>query len=209
MKILWLGHACFLITSSSGLRIITDPYEPNIGYAPVNESADIVTVSHDHFDHNAVKEVKGNPEIVRKSATVKGITFKGVELFHDDARGSKRGRNTVFVFNVDGINICHMGDLGHIPSTDQLRELGDVNILLIPVGGFYTIDARQATQIVDALKPNIVIPMHYKTEKIDFPISTVDEFLRGKENVERLPYLEVNKDNLPAPVKVVVLQYER
>lgn len=209
MRIDWLGHACFLITSSSGLRIITDPYEPNIGYAPINESADIVTVSHDHFDHNAIKEVKGNPEVVRKSATVKGIEFKGIELFHDDARGSKRGRNTAFLFTIDGINICHMGDLGHIPSPEQLKEFGEVNILLIPVGGFYTIDAREATQIVNSLKPNIVIPMHFKTERIDFPISGVDEFLNGKENVERLPYLEITRETLPAPVKVVVLDYER
>lgn len=209
MRVDWLGHACFLITSSSGLRIITDPYERGIGYSPVNESADIVTISHDHFDHNAVREVKGNPEVVRKSATVKGIEFKGIELFHDDAKGSKRGRNTVFAFNIDGINICHMGDLGHIPADNQLKELGEVNILLIPVGGFYTIDARQATQIVDSLRPNIVIPMHYKTDKIDFPISGVDEFLRGKEKVEWLPYLEITKETLPSPVKVVVLDYER
>jgi L-ascorbate metabolism protein UlaG (beta-lactamase superfamily) len=209
MRIDWLGHACFLITSSSGLRIITDPYEPNIGYSPINESADIVTVSHDHFDHNAVKEVKGNPEVVKKSATVKGINFKAVETFHDEAKGSKRGRNTVFVFEVDGVKICHMGDLGHIPSQEQLRELGEVNILLIPVGGFYTIDARQASEIVSILKPNIVIPMHYKTEKIDFPISGVEEFLKGKEDVERLPYLEIDKEKLPTPVKVVVFKNER
>jgi len=209
MRIDWLGHSCFLITSSSGLRIITDPYESNIGYAPINESADIVTISHDHYDHNAAKEVKGNPEVVRNSATVKGIEFKGIQLFHDDARGSKRGRNIAFLFNVDGIKICHLGDLGHIPSPEQLEQLRETNILFIPVGGFFTIDAEQATKVVDAIKPNIVIPMHFKTERIDFPISSVEEFLKGKENVERLPFLEVDKGTLPSPTKVVVLSYER
>ncbi len=209
MRIDWLGHACFLITSSSGLRIITDPYERGIGYAPINESADIVTISHEHFDHNALREVKGNPEVVRRSSVAKGIEFKGIECFHDEARGSKRGRNTAFLFNIDGINFCHLGDLGHALSPHQLKELGEVNILLIPVGGFYTIDAREATEIVNSLKPNIVIPMHFKTERIDFPISGVEEFLKGKENVERLPYLEITKETLPAPVKVVVLDYER
>lgn len=208
MKISFLGHACFLITSSDGTRIITDPYDTSVGYAPIGESADIVTVSHEHFDHNAVDQVKGNPVVVRSSQTVRGISFQAIPTFHDDTRGSKRGRNTVFLFEVDGMKICHMGDLGHIP-TEQFPKLSDVNILLIPVGGYYTIGPREATQIVEALKPNIVIPMHYKTSKIDFPIAEVEEFLQGKENVERMEELEVSKETLPAPVRIIVLQHRR
>ncbi len=208
MRISFLGHACFLITSSDGTRIITDPYDTSVGYAPIGESADIVTVSHEHFDHNAVKQVGGNPVVVRSSQTVKGISFQAIPTFHDDSRGSKRGRNTVFLFEVDGMKICHLGDLGHVP-TEQFPQLSGVNILLIPVGGYYTIGPREATQIVEALKPNIVCPMHYKTSKIDFPIAGVEEFLQGKENVERMEELEVFKETLPSPVKIIVLQHRR
>jgi len=212
MKMKWLGHACFLISSDAGLRIITDPYTAGggVGYAPVNEAADIVMVSHDHFDHNAVSTVAGKPEVVRGGGTknAKGVEFKGIATYHDDSKGSQRGDNTVFCFSVDGVKLCHLGVLGHRLSSEQVAEIGDVDVLLVPVGGFFTIDANVAGQVCDDLKPRVVIPMHYKTPKLDFPIAGVDEFVKGKANVRALDSSEAEfkLGELPDATEIVVLQ---
>jgi len=195
MKIKWLGLASFLITSDSGTRIITDPYETggDLSYGEIRESADIVTVSHEHFDHNNVAAVQGNPQILRKmgEAEVKGIRFKGVGSLHDDVGGKERGKNTIFWFDVDGVKVCHLGDLGHQLSDEQVSEIGSVDVLLVPVGGIFTIDANVATRLCDRLKPKMIIPMHFRDGKCRFPIAGVDEFLRGKENVSRLDTSEI------------------
>ena len=210
MKIKWLGHASFMVTSDSGIRIITDPYEPDerLKYGEINESADIVTVSHEHGDHSNVSGVRGNPEAVRGTAKVEGIEFKGIPTYHDDAKGQQRGKNTIFCFEVDGVRVCHLGDLGHPLSDKQAAELGSVDILLIPVGGFYTIDAKVAGQLCDKLKPKVIIPMHFRNDKCAFPIAGVDEFLQGKEGVSRLDASEVEfkQGELPATTKIVVLK---
>lgn len=214
MRIKWLGHAAFLITSEKGLRIITDPYSPAFGgirYKRIDEEADIVLVSHDHGDHNAVSDVRGKPVVVRGPGyhRIRDIEIKGIESFHDDAKGKSRGPNTIFCFAVDEIKICHLGDLGHLLSPDQVRDIGEVNVLLIPVGGFFTIGPTEATHVVEALRPNIVIPMHFKTPKCDFPISGVDEFLKGKERVrrEKRSEMEITKEALPEPVEIIVLEH--
>ena len=215
MKIKWLGHASFMITSDSGIKIITDPYEPNydylgerLRYGEIKESADIVTVSHEHTDHNYVSAVRGNPEALRGTAEVKGIGFRGIPTYHDDAKGQQRGENTIFCFEVDGVRVCHLGDLGHQLNDKQVAELGSVDILLIPVGGFYTIDAKVATQLCDRLKPKVIIPMHFRNDKCTFPIAGADEFLQGKEGVSRLDMSEVEfkQGGLPASTQIVVLK---
>jgi len=210
MKIKWLGHASFVITSDTGTKIITDPYETggDLSYGQIKESADIVTVSHDHADHNNVAAVQGSPEVVRGAVEVKGIKFNGIPTYHDDVGGGKRGKNTIICFEVDGIRVCHLGDLGHQLSDSQLAELGKVDVLLIPVGGFYTIDAKVATQLGDRLKPKVIIPMHFKTDKCDYPIAGVEEFLRGKKEVSRLDasQVEFKAGELPATTQIVVLK---
>jgi L-ascorbate metabolism protein UlaG (beta-lactamase superfamily) len=210
LKIKWLGHSAFLVTSDTGIRIITDPYTPSgrLTYGEIGESADIVTVSHAHSDHNNVGAVRGNPEVVRATAEVKGIKFKAISTFHDDSQGRERGANTVFSFEVSGIRICHLGDLGHLLADQQVSEIGRVDILLIPVGGNYTIDAAMASQICDRLKPSVIIPMHYKTDKCDLPIVGVDEFLQGKSEVTRLNTSEVEfkSGQLPVSTQIVVLK---
>jgi len=210
MRIKWLGHASFLITSDSGIKIITDPYQPDerLKYGEINESADIVTVSHEHGDHNYVSAVRGNPEAIRGTAKVKGIELKGIPAYHDDAGGSQRGKNTIFCFAVDGVRVCHLGDLGHPLSDKQAAELGSVDILIILVGGSYTIDAKVAGQVCDKLKPKVIIPMHFRNDKCIFPIAGVDEFLQGKEGVSRLDISEVEfkQGELPATTKTVVLK---
>ena len=210
MKIKWLGHASFLITSDAGIRIITDPYMPNerLTYGEIEESADIVTVSHEHGDHNNVAAVRGNPEVVREAGKVKGIEFKGIPSYHDDAEEHPRGKNTILCFEVDGIMVCHLGDLGHQLSNSQFTELGRIDILLIPVGGNFTIDANIATQICERLKPKAVIPMHYNNEKCAFPIAGVDEFIQGKRDVSKLDTSEAEfkQGELPPSTKIVVLK---
>jgi len=210
MKLKWLGHSAFEITSDAGIKLITDPYatDDRLSYGEIKESADIVTVSHDHSDHNNVSAVRGNPEIVRGTTEIKGIKFRGIPTYHDEAKGQQRGKNTIFCFEVDGAKVCHLGDLGHTLGDKQIAELGEVDILLIPVGGFYTINAMAASQICDQLKPRVIIPMHYKTNKCGLPISGVDEFLQGKKNVSRLDASEVElkPGKLPADTQIIVLQ---
>jgi L-ascorbate metabolism protein UlaG (beta-lactamase superfamily) len=212
MKIKWLGHSSFLITSDQGTRIITDPYTVDgaINYAPISEPADIVTVSHSHGDHNNVKTVKGNPQVIKQAGnwTIKGIEFRGIPCFHDSLRGSQRGNNILFCFAVDSINICHLGDLGHLLDEKLRSDIGPVDVLLIPVGGNFTIDAGQATEIAGYLNAKITIPMHFKTAKTSLPIAQIDEFLKGKGNVRRLNSneIEITKANLPDQAEIVVFE---
>jgi len=213
MKIKYLGHSAFSIISNKGVKIITDPYatEPGVlEYGEINETADIVTVSHGHHDHNNVAAVKGNPEVVSRVGRfeVKGIEVRGVASYHDDAGGMLRGDNVIFCFEVDGVRVCHLGDLGHRLDDKQLEEIGSVDILLIPVGGNYTIDAKVATGVCDQLKPRVIMPMHYKTEKGLLNIAGIDEFLSGKANVSQLDssQAEFKPGELPATAQIIVLK---
>jgi L-ascorbate metabolism protein UlaG (beta-lactamase superfamily) len=211
VKIEWLGHASFLITSEAGIKIITDPYAVSMGlnYGEIRESADIVTVSHEHSDHNNVAAVQGKPEVVRDTAKVKGIKFSGIPTYHDKANGNLRGNNTIFRFEVDGVRVCHLGDLGHSLSSKQTAEIGKVDILFIPVGGNFTIDARVATEVCGKLAPKVVIPMHFRNEKCPtFPVAGVDEFIKGKKGVFRLntSEAEFTQEKLPATTQIIVLK---
>ena len=212
MKLKWLGHSCFLITSETGLRIITDPYPQGNGlnYSPISEAADIVTVSHDHFDHNNISSVPGKPEVITGNGVknVKGIQFKGIATHHDESQGKERGTNTIFCFSVDGIKLCHLGDLGHRLSKGQIAEIGALDILFIPIGGVFTIDAKMASTVSDDLKPKVVIPMHCKTHKCDWPLNTIEDFLAGKKNVKKLnsSETEFKAGKLPEATEIVVLQ---
>ena len=215
MKIKWYGHAAFLITSDQGVKIITDPYEPGfmgqLNYGKIGDSADFVLISHDHGDHNHTATLPGSPQVVKgnDSKTIKGIQIKGISAFHDGSKGSERGMNTIFTLNVDGIQICHLGDLGHVLSGKDVAEIGPVDLLLIPVGGYFTIDSNVATQVADQVKPKILIPMHFKTEKCGFPIAPVEEFLKGKPNVKRLGVSEatIGKSSLPQATEILVLEH--
>ena len=212
MKIKWLGHAAFLITADDGTRVITDPYEPagQLTYAPISESADIVTVSHEHGDHNNTAAVKGNPVVIRStdSKTVKGVEVRGVATFHDNVKGAQRGENLVFCITVDGVRVVHLGDLGHALDAGKLKEIGPVDILIVPVGGFFTIDGRTASQAADGLKPAVVIPMHFRTARCTFPIKDAKPFLKERSNVRTVDGSEeaFAKDSLPKTTETVVLK---
>ncbi len=210
MKIKWLGHAAFLITSDSGTRIITDPYETSEGlkYGEITETADIVTVSHDHGDHSNVAAVKGNPQVVRDTAEVKGISIRAIPTAHDDKGGSERGKNTIFCLQVDGVRVVHLGDLGHLLTDNQVVEVGKVHVLLVPVGGHFTVDAGAAGEVCDQVRTRVIIPMHYKNDKCVFPIGGVDEFIKSKTNVTQVNGSEVEftVPELPTSPQIMVLQ---
>ena len=217
MKIQWLGHAAFLITAADGTTILMDPYESGsygggIGYGPIHVSADILTISHDqHEDHNYVKGITGNPEVIKGAGKdhIKGVTITRVATFHDNSQGKERGPNCVVCLEKEGLHICHLGDLGHVLTSEQVNAIGPVDILLIPIGGVFTIDPSEATEVVKLLKPRIVIPMHYKTPKCGFPLATVDPFTEGKDRVTHHGSSEivVTKDALPKETEIIVLQY--
>ena len=212
MKIKWLGHACFLITSEDGTKIIIDPYTvgQGINYSPIEESADVVLVSHGHADHSNVSAVRGKPEVVRGNGikTARDIQFRGVATYHDASQGKERGTNTIFCFGLDDIKICHLGDLGHVLSPEQVDEIGAVDILLVPVGGFFTIDADEASRVCQQLAPKVVIPMHFKTPKCDYPIAGVDDFLKDKKGIRKADSSEIEfkVGELPAMTEIIVLK---
>lgn len=212
MQIKYLGHSAFAIISAGGTKIITDPYttSPDLTYGEITESADVVTVSHDHHDHCNVAAVGGDPQVLRAvgSATAAGIRFKGVLSYHDEDGGRLRGNNVIFCFEVDRVKVCHLGDLGHRLDGKQLREIDGVDVLLIPVGGYYTIDARVATAVCEQLKPKVIIPMHYRTDKGLPSIAGVDEFLRGKPKVKWLDTSQVDfkAGELPEAGQIIVLK---
>ncbi|MEO0068480.1 MAG: MBL fold metallo-hydrolase [candidate division WOR-3 bacterium] len=215
MKIKWLGHSAFLITADAGTKIITDPYVPGaydnaVGYKRISEKADVVTVSHEHPDHCGSANLPGSPQVLKGTGpwTVAGIKISGIDTFHDKSGGRERGRNTVFVYEVDNLRIVHLGDLGHIPDEATLKALGRVDVLLIPVGGVFTIDAQEAAKLVSLLKPKVVIPMHYKTPSLSFQIEGVDGFLRVAPNSKRIgkSEVEISLASLPDATETWVLE---
>jgi len=204
MKIKWNGHASFTITASDGTVIVTDPYDPGgyggvLTYNPVRDRADAVLVSHEHSDHNYVQGLPGSPMVLRGPGEVRGIQVRGIDTHHDESGGAERGPNIVFAFAVDGINICFVGDLGHQLSAEQIEAIGPVDILLVPVGGTYTVDAEGAAKLVASLRARLVIPMHFKTDKCNLPITEVDGFLAKMTNVKKLGESEIEllQETLP------------
>jgi len=215
MKIKWYGHASFLLTSDQGTKIITDPYEPGgfggaIAYAPIPDEADIVLVSHDHADHNYVQGLRGKPQVIKGNGShkAKGMEFRGISAFHDGRKGSERGPNTIFCFTLDGVKICHLGDLGHVLSEQEAGQIGPVDVLLMPVGGVYTIDPAQATQTAQEINPKIIIPMHYKTPRCGFPLAKAEDFTSGKAGVKTVKgsEVEIKKEKLSQATEIIVLQ---
>jgi len=208
VKIRWLGHACFLIELPDGKTIITDPFDRKLGYPEPAVPADIVTVSHQHFDHNAVEVVPGKPDVVQKEGrhSPGGIAVTGVLSHHDPVKGSLRGRNIIFIIEAGGLRICHLGDLGHVLDKKQLGEIGAVDVLLIPVGGHFTVGPAEAARVTGQLGPKYVVPMHYKTDYIDFPITGPDEFLKNFPGYRIEKELTVTGDDLPETTAAVLLE---
>jgi L-ascorbate metabolism protein UlaG (beta-lactamase superfamily) len=217
MKIKWFGQSCFLITAENGKKILTDPFKNMLGYKLPEIEADIVSTSHNHSDHNNISAVKSSFIHINElgAFTKNDIAIKGVETFHDKASGAKKGKNTVYNFTIDGIHVCHLGDLGHVLSSNQIQEIGTVDILLLPVGGGPTIGATDAVQVMKQLNPAIVIPMHYRTKALGlfgFLFETVDKFISVSGlHVTKCKELEINKVDITASKEypeIVILEYD-
>jgi len=216
MEITYMAHASFKIVTDSGLRIITDPYEAGgydgaLGYDPVDDEADLVLLSHDHADHAHTDDLAGSPVIMKGPGEKDGIRFETVDTFHDPEQGKLRGPNSVFRFDVDGLSVVFLGDLGHELDPAQAEKLRPVHVLLIPVGGLYTIDASQANNVANSLNSLITIPMHYKTPKLGFDLTPVDDFLKLRTNVRYAggPSLTVDASSLPGKAETIVLDYSK
>jgi len=208
MEIAWYGHACFRLRDK-GATVVTDPYDQSIGYTLPKIHADIVTVSHNHADHNCVSGIKGAPKVVDGPGEyeIKGVFITGIATFHDRKKGAQRGRNTVFLLEFNGLTICHLGDLGHVPTQAQVEALSDVDVLLIPVGGVSTIGAPQAAEVISLLEPKIVIPMHYKTKALTLKLASVNRFLQemGLKKLAAQESLKVTESTLPEETQIVLL----
>jgi L-ascorbate metabolism protein UlaG (beta-lactamase superfamily) len=218
MKITYFGHSCFLVEAQDHTRLILDPYlhgsfEGAMMYGPVDEPADVVLASHEHDDHSATDTISGGPRVFLHpiDERVGAVSITGIQTAHDDSGGSQRGKNTVTVLDDGDLRLVHLGDLGHLLDPETLKRIGPVDVLLVPVGGHFTIDHKEAAAVVDALEPGLVIPMHYKTPKVDFPIAAVDAFLGTQKSVQHNPSstLEVTKATLPTERTIVVLPHAR
>ena len=217
MKIKWFGQSCFRLTAENGTKIVMDPYAKMFGYMCGYKlpeiDANIVTTSHDHSDHNNVGAVKGDFVHIKDPGVFsqEGIGIKGVQTFHDKVSGKKRGKNIVYNFRIDGLNVCHCGDLGHLLSLEQINEIGKVDILLLPIGGRATLDASGAAEVMKQLNPAVVIPMHYRTKAmgiLGFIFGKVDTFITvSKKDAKNYKELDVNLSNIKDLPGIAVLQY--
>ncbi len=210
MEITWLGHSCFLIRGKEK-TIITDPCHPDLGYRLGEPKADIATLSHFHPGHSYIEGVADDPKQIKSPGEyeIGGTFITGVASFHDDKKGELRGKNTIYVIEMDDITLCHLGDLGHPLDPHLIEELGDIDILFLPVGEVSTISIDTAVEIVRQLEPPIVIPMHYKTEAFTGNLSLLDKFLdkmRIRE-LEAKPKLSITSSSLPTTTQTIVLNY--
>lgn len=215
MDIIWYGQSCFKITTTrqkgEQVLIIIDPFSDKTGLKLSSFEADILLITHDHYDHNNKKIVKGKPFLAEGPGEYesKEVFTQGIHSFHDEVEGSKRGVNTIFTIETERIRLCHLGDLGQKELTsEQLQKIGPIDVLMIPIGGTYTIDSTQALKIINQIQPRIVIPMHYSIPKLKIKLDKIDKFLKeiGQKSIEPQKKLQIKEKNLPTEeMKVVVL----
>jgi L-ascorbate metabolism protein UlaG (beta-lactamase superfamily) len=212
LDITWLGYSCFRIKGKE-VTVMTDPYPPGLGYSLGRPQANIVTVSHPHAGHSYIEGVNGEYKVIKGPGEyeLKDIYITGIATWHDPDKGQKLGQNTIYVLEMEGVTLCHLGDLGHQLSSELLEEVGDIDVLFLPVGGVSTIGGATAAEIVRRVTPKVAVPMHYKTPTLKKELEPVDKFLKEmgiKENVSQ-PKLSVSRSNLPASTQVIVLEYAK
>lgn len=217
MKITYRGHAAFVVESGQ-TTILIDPFDDQVGYPMDRVPAGFVLVSHEHGDHNNVALAEGRPRVIRGlvegkwrtvKETVDGVILSSVGTYHDDAQGAKRGRNTVFILEAEGLRVVHLGDLGHPLDDEAAKAIGRPDVLMVPIGGYFTVDAAQAHAAAARLRPRIVIPMHYKTEvNAGWPIAPLDPFLAGVRSPKRVGRtIVVERATLPRDLEVWVMSW--
>jgi L-ascorbate metabolism protein UlaG (beta-lactamase superfamily) len=214
MKIKWYGHSAFRLTTADNVSIIIDPYEPGglggtIRYDQITDQADIVLVSHDHEDHNYTEGIKGPFRLISKEGfyDIKGVRIRAIGTFH----GAGMGQNLVFVVEADGVRVMHLGDIGHTLDQSSITQVGKIDVLMIPADGVYTLGPREASQMINDIKPSLIIPMHFRTKKGGRTIGGVDRFIEGKQHVRTISHseIEVSTDALPNDSEIILLQYEK
>lgn len=213
MEITWYGHSCFRLTERGLSTVVTDPYDNQaIGYEPLKLRADIVTVSHDAPGHNNANAVKGSSHVISGPGEyeIGGVFITGVQTDSNGKKTSDQPRNTLYVFDYDGLNVAHLGDLRQVPSQAEVEALGTVHVALVPVGGGGSLHAAKAAEVISLLEPNIVIPMHYATKATKIPLDTLSKFLKemGLTAHESLASLKLTRSALPDETKVIVLDYQ-
>ena len=212
IKMKWFGHSFWKITTDK-ISIVIDPFT-DIGYnMDIDITADVLLSSHDHFDHNNIDLIKGNPLVLKEEGIFShaGSTFELIQVWHDKEKGTQRGKNLLMKFTAGGKTFLHCGDLGHIPSPEIINKIKNIDVLLLPVGGVFTIDAKEAIKLVDLIKPKVIFPIHYKTPALNFELAPVDDFLSHYDNIEYFdkPEIELNDDIFSANQYTVrVLNYE-
>lgn len=210
MEITWLGHSCFRLKGKQA-TVITDPVPPQTGYSFSRIGADVVCLSHQKPEEAGLERISGEPYVVCGPGEyeIHNVLIIGVPCYQDDAKGSIRGKNTAYALEIEELSICHLGSLGHLLTDEQIETIGNVDILLIPVGGNITINAAQAARLIRTIEPKIVIPMHYKTPAVDMEIDGVEKFLSetGSQGMAPLPKLNITKSNLPLSMQVYLLDY--
>ncbi|MDY6893636.1 MAG: MBL fold metallo-hydrolase [Chloroflexota bacterium] len=211
MEIIWMGHSCFRIRGKEAI-IITDPFEKALGYPMRKLTASIVTVSHGHPSHSFTDGIDGNPRIIRRPGEyeISNVFINGIATFHDSEKGEKLGENIVYVIQIEDVRICHLGDLGHKPDTEQIEQMSNVDVLMIPVGGGSTIGTSAAVETISLLQPKVVLPMHFKTEAVSRDLAPLEPFLKEMGLIETTsqPKLTISKSTLPAETSVTVLDYK-
>lgn len=210
MDISWYGQACFKIKGKT-TNVVIDPFKPGfVGLKLPKLSADIVLVTHNHQDHNNASVVDGNPVVISGPGEyeVKGVSIVGIASFHDNNQGADRGKNTIYHVVIDGVAVVHLGDLGQPLTQEQVSQIGTCDILMVPVGGTYTIDAAKAADVITQLEPSVILPMHYKLPALKFELDPVEKFLKeiGKEGAKPTPKYTVTKEKLPQEPEIIVLE---
>lgn len=210
MKIRYFGHSCFLLEFENGPALVTDPFDPSVTYPPCRANCDAALVSHDHFDHNYTASLTGDFMILREPGvyTVGNAKITAIPSFHDDQNGALRGENLLMRIECDGLSIAHLGDLGHMPNEAQLNALRGLDVLLLPIGGTYTIDTPQALELMRMLQPRHAIAMHFKTDAYEIDISRCDAFARETHAAFMPREIEITRENAAALPPVMILSYK-
>lgn len=210
MEITWLGHSSFLVEDSKGRKVLMDPFDESVGYPVFQGEVDIVTISHYHFDHSYTEKVKFS-HIADKSGFfyLCDIPVSGIPSYHDKMQGAKRGENMIFIIEMDGYRICHLGDLGYILSEDEIKSLGNIDILLVPIGGNYTINGKEASELANRINSHLVIPMHYSTPALSFQLDGLEDFLTHMKNGEKIGLNKLSiSEKLTGENQVKILNYK-
>jgi len=212
MEITWLGHSCFRIRAKEA-TVVTDPCDKSTGYSLGRPTADLITVSIDDPAHNYVSGVAGDPLVISGPGEfeIAGASLVGVTTYRDKEKTAAAGRNVVYVIEVEDLRVCHLGSIGHVPTSDQVEEIGNVDILLVPVGGGDSLDAPPAAETVSLIEPKLVIPMHFKTDIEKAALDPIERFLKemGAKTTETHAKIAVTRSSLPEETQILILDYKR